>query len=70
MTTHTTDCLCIFCAPISLPTKSPTLNHLLARQADCALAHALDRAHRMRVRQINQAALLSRCGVRAQGAQP
>jgi hypothetical protein len=62
MMDHPTDCICISCAPISLPTKSPTLNHLLAGRPDCALAHALALAHQLRVRQINQAMLFMRCG--------
>jgi len=64
---HPTDCLCISCAPISLPTRSPIINHLLAGRADSALAHALALAHQLRVSQINQAMLLMCCGVGAQG---
>ena len=68
-TQHPTDCLCISCAPISLPTRSPTLNHLLAGRADSALAHGLMLAHPLRGREINQTMLLMRCGVRLQGGQ-
>lgn len=68
---HPTDCICISCAPISLPTKSPTLNHLLAGRPDCALAHALALSHQLRVSQLNQAMLFMRCGasLRMEGAQ-
>lgn len=71
MTTHPTNCICISCAPISLPTRSATLNHPLSVRGDSALAHALTLSHQLRVRQINQTMLLMRCGagLRATGRQ-
>lgn len=65
MIDHPTDCLCISCAPISTPTKSPTLNLLLGKDPHSALAHGLEKAHRAHVSEINRVKLLERCGVRA-----
>lgn len=64
---HPAHCLCISCAPISYPTRSPTLNHLLAGGGHLALAHAFDRAHRTRMQKVNQQRLLEQCGVRLEG---
>lgn len=42
MTDHPTDCLCReVCAPISLPTRSPTLNDALAADPGAELAQAV-----------------------------
>lgn len=66
---HPTDCLCISCAPISTPTRSPIINHLLAADRDSALAHGLALAHQLRVREINRTMLMMRCGVNVLGPQ-
>lgn len=64
---HPTDCICISCAPISLPTRSPIINHLLAGKGNSALAQGLMRAHELHVREINRAALLAKCGFGVEG---
>jgi len=37
---HPTTCLCISCAPISTPTRSPSINSTLAAEPDVELAQA------------------------------
>jgi hypothetical protein len=38
---HATDCLCISCAPISLPTRSPIVNDALAGGSGSDVAQGL-----------------------------
>jgi hypothetical protein len=39
--THPTDCLCVSCAPISLPTRSPIVNDALAGEHGFDIAQAV-----------------------------
>jgi hypothetical protein len=40
-TEHPTDCLCVSCAPISLPTRSPIVNDALAGKHGSDVAQAV-----------------------------
>lgn len=65
---HTSDCLCISCAPISLPTRSPSLNAALAGRGDSDLAQVVVLYSQLDARHQAQAKKLMECGVRLQGA--
>jgi hypothetical protein len=67
---HPTDCLCISCSPISLPTRSLIVNDALAGKGDSELAQALVLFQQLGVRHRKQALLLMGCGVRLEGARP
>jgi hypothetical protein len=64
---HPSDCLCISCAPISLPTRSPIINDALAGCGDSALAQALVLFQQLDARRQNHYIVLMTCGVRVQG---
>lgn len=65
--THPTDCLCIDCAPISLPTRSPSINAALAGRGDSDLAQAIVLFQQLDERHRKQAVLLMGCGIRLEG---
>jgi hypothetical protein len=66
---HPTDCLCISCAPISLPTRSPIINDAPAGRGDSEAAQALVLFQQLDPRHRKQTILLMACGVRVQGGQ-
>ena len=51
---HATDCLCLTCAPVSQPTRSPSINDLLAsgRSVELAQDFALLESLRTREREV------------------
>jgi hypothetical protein len=64
---HPTDCLCISCAPISLPTRSPIVNDALAKGVSVDLTQALSMFHQLSQRRQQQTMALMACGLRMEG---
>jgi len=64
---HRSDCLCISCAPVSQPTRSPIVNAALAGRGDSDLAQAIVLFQQLDQRHRNQAISLMRCGIRLEG---
>lgn len=64
---HPTDCLCISCAPISLPTRSPMVNDALAGEGSSDVAQALMLFQQLDMRHRKQTLMLMGCGIRVQG---
>jgi hypothetical protein len=64
---HPTDCLCISCAPISLPTRSPSVNDALAKGIGVELTQALSMFQQLSTRRQHQTVAMMACGLRMEG---